>query len=161
LTAQLQLPPSRYASGPERVAAMERIFDRIAAIPGVTHAGATMNRFTPGFAYVTLVEIENQPTPDGSGHTVQFRRVSAGYFETMRIRLRRGRVFARIDSLSTPAAAIVSQSFADQYFNGLDPLGRRVKRGTSWMTVIGIVDDVSDVDLLQPPAPTIYAAWTQ
>src|SRR5262249_10866784 len=32
LTAQLQLPPSRYASGPERVAAMERIFDRIATI---------------------------------------------------------------------------------------------------------------------------------
>ena len=28
LTAQLQLPPSRYANGAERVAAMERIFDR-------------------------------------------------------------------------------------------------------------------------------------
>ncbi|HXI30642.1 MAG TPA: FtsX-like permease family protein, partial [Vicinamibacterales bacterium] len=161
LTAQLQLPPSRYANGPERVAAMERIFDRIAAIPGVTASGATMNRFTPGFAYVTLVEIENQPTPDGSGHTVQFRRVSASYFETMRIRLRRGRVFARTDALSTLPAAVISQSFADQYFAGLDPIGRRVKRGTSWMTVVGVVDDVSDVDLLQPPSPTLYAAWTQ
>ena len=29
------------------------------------------------------------------------------------------------------------------------------------MTVVGIVDDVSDVDLLQPPEPTLYAAWTQ
>src|SRR3954470_2017547 len=66
LTAQLQLPPSRYANGPERVAAMERVFDRVAAIPGVTHSGATMNRFTPGFAYLTLVDIENQPTADGS-----------------------------------------------------------------------------------------------
>ena len=36
LTAQLQLPPSRYANGPERVAAMERIMERIAAIPGVS-----------------------------------------------------------------------------------------------------------------------------
>ena len=72
---------------------MERIFDRVAAIPGVTHSGATMNRFTPGFAYLTLVEIENAPTADGSGHTVQFRRVSASYFATMRIRVRRGRVF--------------------------------------------------------------------
>jgi hypothetical protein len=50
VTAQLQLPPSRYANGPERVAAMERIFDRVAAIPGVVQAGATMNRFTPGFS---------------------------------------------------------------------------------------------------------------
>src|SRR5262245_4484567 len=58
LTAQLQLPPSRYATGPERVAAMERIFERAAAIPGVVQAGATMNRFTPGFSYQTLVEID-------------------------------------------------------------------------------------------------------
>jgi putative ABC transport system permease protein len=161
LTAQLQLPPSRYANGPERVAAMERILDRIATIPGVTHAGATMNRFTPGFAYLTLVEIENQPTADGSGHTVQFRRVSASYFETLRIRLRKGRVFERSDSLSSPAAAVISQSFADRYWPGVDAIGRRLKRGSSWMTVVGVVDEVSDVDLLQPPEPTLYAAWTQ
>ena len=102
LTAQLQLPPSRYATGPERVAAMERIFDHVASIPGVTHSGATMNRFTPGFAYLTLVDIENAPTADGSSHTVQFRRVSASYFETMRIRVRRGRVFDERDRCRRP-----------------------------------------------------------
>jgi putative ABC transport system permease protein len=161
LTAQLQLPVSRYANGPERVAAMERIFDRLAAIPGVTHSGATMNRFTPGFAYLSLVEIEHAPTADGSGHTIQFRRVSADYFSAMRIRVRRGRVFDRSDSLSAPATAVISQSFADQYWPNADPIGRRLKRGAAWMTVVGIVDDVSDVDLLQPPAPTLYAAWTQ
>jgi putative ABC transport system permease protein len=161
LTAQLQLPPSRYANGPERVAAMERILDRVSAIPGVTRAGATMNRFTPGFAYLTMIEIENQPTADGSGHPVQFRRVSASYFDTMRIRLRRGRVFGRSDSLSSLPAAVISQSFADRYWPGLDPIGRRLKRGTASMTVVGIVDEVSDVDLLQAPEPTLYAAWTQ
>ena len=161
LTAQLQLPPSRYATGPERVAAMERVFNRVATIPGVTHSGATMNRFTPGFAYLTLVDIENAPTADGSSHTVQFRRVSASYFETMRIRVRRGRVFDERDSLSTPAAAVISQSFADRFWPGADPIGRRVKRGTGLTTVVGIVDDASDVDLLQPPEPTLYAAWTQ
>lgn len=161
LTAQLQLPPSRYANGPERVAAMERIFERIAAIPGVTKSGATMNRFTPGFAYITMVDIENQPTADGSGHTVQLRRVSADYFATLRIRLRRGRVFDRGDSLSTAPAAVVSQSFADRYWPGLDPIGRRLRRGGVWLTVVGVVDDVSDVDLLQAPEPTLYAAWTQ
>ena len=161
LTAQLQLPPTRYANGPERVAAMERIFDRVSKIPGVIQAGATMNRFTPGFAYQTLVEIENQPTPDGAGHTVQFRRVSASYFATMRIRVERGRVFTAQDSLSTPAVAVVSRSFVERHWPGIDPIGRRFKRGPSMMTVVGVVDDVSDVDLLQPPEPTVYAAWTQ
>src|SRR5580765_2910824 len=148
LTAQLQLPPSRYANGPERVAAMERIFDRVAAIPGVTHAGATMNRFTPGFNYQTLVEIENQPKADGSGYTVQFRRVSTTYFSTMRIRVERGRVFTPQDSLSTPAVAIVSRSFAQRFWPAGDPIGWRIQRGTVMATVVGVVDDVSDVDLL-------------
>lgn len=56
---------------------------------------------------------------------------------------------------------MISQSFADRYWPGVDPIGRRLKRGTSWMTVVGVVEDVSDVDLLQPPEPTLYAAWTQ
>ena len=161
LTAQLQLPPSRYANGPERVAAMERIFERVAAIPGVVDAGATMNRFTPGFSYQTLVEIDGQRTPDGSGHTVQFRRVSASYFKTMRIRVLSGRAFAAQDSLSTPAVAIVSRSFAQRFWPGGDPIGWRIQRGTVMATVVGVVDDVSDVDLLQSPEPTLYAAWTQ
>ena len=79
----------------------------------------------------------------------------------MRIRVRRGRVFQPTDSLSTPAVAVVSRLFADRYWPGVDPIGRRLKRGTSWMTVVGVVDEVSDVDLLQPPEPTLYAAWTQ
>jgi hypothetical protein len=120
-----------------------------------------MNRFTPGFAYLTLVDIENAPTADGSSHTVQFRRVSASYFETMRIRVRRGRVFDERDALTTPATAVISQSFSDRFWPGADPIGRRVKRGTGYATVVGIVDDASDVDLLQPPEPTLYAAWTQ
>jgi putative ABC transport system permease protein len=161
LTAQLQLPPSRYASGPTRVAGMERIFDRIAAIPGVAQSGATMNRFTPGFAYLTSIEIENQPTPDGSGLTVQFRRVSGSYFATMRIRKLQGRVFVTDDSLSTPLVAVVSRSFASRFWPSGDAIGHRVKRGRDWLIVVGIVDDVSDVDLLQPPQPTLYAAWTQ
>ena len=161
LTAQLQLPASRYATGPERVAAMERILGRMAAIPGVTQSGATMNRFTPGFSYVTNVDIENQPTPDGASHTVQFRRVSASYFALLRIRVGAGRVFDRTDSLSSTPAAVISRSFADRYWPGVDPIGRRLKRGSAWMTVIGVVDDVSDVDLLQPAEPTVYAAWTQ
>jgi len=161
LTAQLQLPPSRYANGPERVAAMERIMERLAVIPGVVDAGATMNRFTPGFSYQTLVEIDGQRTPDGSGHTVQFRRVSASYFKTMRIRVLSGRAFAAQDSLSTPAVAIVSRSFAERFWPGGDPIGRRIQRGTVMAMVVGVVDDVSDVDLLQSPEPTLYAAWTQ
>jgi predicted permease len=161
LTAQLRLPPSRFSTPMSRVTAIDQVIARVQAIPGVTHAGATMNRFTPGFAYQTAMAIENQPTPDGSLYTVQFRRVSASYLETLRIRLRRGRNFTPADTLSTLPVGLVSQSFADRFWPGQDPLGHRVQRGTGFLTVVGVIDDVSDVDLLQPPEPTLYASWAQ
>src|SRR5262249_19537158 len=125
LTAQLRLPPAHFATPMSRVTAIDQVVARLSAIPGVTHAGATMNRFTPGFAYQTSLSIENRPTPDGSQHTVQFRRVSPSYLETMRIRLLRGRNFSEADTLSTLPVALISQSFANRFWPDVDPIGRR------------------------------------
>ena len=161
LTAQMRLPPARFSTPMSRVTAIEQVVARLSAIPGVTHAGATMNRFIPGFSYQTALAIENRPTPDGSQHTVQFRRVSDSYLETMRIRLLRGRNFSPADTLSTLPVGLISESFAKRFWPDVDPIGRRVVRGSGFMTVIGVVADVSDVDLLLPPEPTLYASWAQ
>jgi putative ABC transport system permease protein len=161
LTAQVRLSPERHATAETRVAIVQRLLDRIREIPGVVSASTVLNDFRPGFSFVTLVDIEHQPTPDGSAHTVQFRRVSPGYFTTMRIREIQGRTFTDQDTEATLASAVVSRSFAARFWPGADPIGRRVQRAKRWHTVIGVVDDVSDVDLLQAPAPTIYVSWTQ
>ncbi len=59
--------------------------------------------------------------------------------------------------------AVVSKLFADQHWPGADPLGRRIRRGTNprWLTVVGVVGDVSDVGFSQPPAPTVYISFDQ
>ncbi len=161
LTAQLRLPPSRYTSAANRVAVIARILDDVARIPGVEGAASTQNQFKPGFSYQTMVDIENRPTPTGAPHTVQWRRVSPGYFRAMRIREIEGRTFTRQDDVDAPPAAVVSESFAHRYWGDVDPIGRRMRRGTKWLTVVGVVGDVSDVDLLLPPEPTLYAPWAQ
>jgi len=161
LTAQLRLPPSRYVNAPDRVAVLARILDDAARIPGVIDAASTQNQFKPGFTYQTTMEIENRPTPSGAPHTVAWRRVSPGYFRAMRIRELEGRTFERRDALESTPVVVVSRSFARRYWDTLDPIGQRIRRGTKWWTVVGVVDDVSDVDLLQPPEPTLYAAWAQ
>jgi predicted permease len=129
----------------------------------VLAAGATLNRFVPGFFFVTPIHIEGRPTPDGEAHTVQFRRTSPGYFETMRIPLVRGRDFNAGDGLEQPWVAIVSRQFADEHWPGEEPLGRRIRRGVNprWLTVVGVVGDVSDVGFSQPPAPTVYITFDQ
>jgi len=161
LTAQLRLPPSRYGIATDRVAVIARILGDVTRVPGVIDAASTQNLFKPGFTYQTTMEIENRPTPSGAPHTVAWRRVSPGYFRTMRIRELEGRTFEPRDSLDATPVVVVSKSFARRYWDNLDPIGQRIRRGTKWSTVIGVVDDVSDVDLLQAPEPTLYAAWAQ
>ena len=81
----------------------------------------------------------------------------------MRIALRQGRDFTPQDGASTLPVAIVSRSFADRFWPGEDALGRRVERGAAprLYTVVGVVDDVSDVGFGQAPAPTFYLLYSQ
>lgn len=163
LTAQLRLSATAYPTEAARANLINRVLERIRSVPGVSSAGATLNRFVPGFFFVTAVHIEGKPTPDGQAHTVQFRRASPGYFATMRIPILRGREFAPTDGVDQPWVAIVSRRFADQHWPGEDPLGRRIRRGTNprLLTVIGVAGDVSDVGFSQPAAPTLYISFNQ
>jgi putative ABC transport system permease protein len=163
LTAQLRLSQNAYASEPVRVQFVDAVLARIRAIPGVVDASTTMNFFIPGFTFQTLVNIDGKPTPDGQPHTVLFRRVSPGYFRTLRIREIAGRTFDSRDVGGGMPAAVVSRSFANRFWPGEDPVGRRVNRPNNAppLTVIGVVDDVYDVGYGQEPKPTIYLAYAQ
>jgi putative ABC transport system permease protein len=164
LGGELRLSAVAYPTAASRWQLVQTVLDRLKHTPGVVDAGTTLNLFQPGFAFVTLVTIEGRPAPDGQAYTVQFRRASPGYFRTMRIPVLRGRTFGDADTETSQPVAVVSQAFADAYWPGEDAVGRRVTRGTDrhhWLTVIGIVGDVSDVGFGQSPAPTIYVAYAQ
>ena len=163
LTAQLRLSATAYPTEAARAELISRVLERVRAVPGVVSAGTTLNRFIPGFFTVTRVHIDGRPNPDGQPYIVQFRRISAGYFDTMRIPVLSGRDFASTDGLEQPWVALVSRQFAEKYWPGEDPIGRRILRGTNPrpITVIGVVGDVSDVGLTLPPDSTIYIPFSQ
>jgi predicted permease len=161
LGAQMRISAIAYPTEPARAAFIAQVIDRIESVPGVVSAGATLNPFIPNFFFQTTVEIDGRPTPDGQPHTVQFRRATPGYFKTMRIPLLAGRDLAESDVTTTPQVAVVSQSFADRFWPGEDPIARTLKRGTRNLTVIGVVADVRDVSLGKPSSPTIYVAYLQ
>jgi putative ABC transport system permease protein len=169
LQAQLRLPEAAYPTAQSRTAFVTAVLGRIRATPGVIDAATTMNLFVPGFTFQTLVHIDGQPTPDGQPHTVQFRRISDGYFRTMRIAQRAGRDFDSRDVAGGQLSAIVSESFAQRFWPGADPIGRRFHRtsagpasaASSWTTIVGVVSDVYDVGYGQAPQATAYVPYAQ
>ena len=163
LTAQVRLPEASYGTQAQRAQAVARMLERLRSLPDVIAASTTQNLFQPGFSFVTIYDVESQPAPEGQRHTSQFRRVSPGYFKVMRIRELAGRTFTDADDGASPPVAVVSRLLAERHWPGEDPIGRRIRRGNQafWLTVIGVVDDVSDVGLQQAPEGTIYTAYAQ
>jgi hypothetical protein len=98
----------------------------------------------------------------------QFRFVSAGYFETVRIPLRRGRTFAERDTAHTPAIAIVNEALAGQWLDGRDPIGARllVDDGDSSpprpVEIVGVVGNVRQIALdATEPTWDVYLLYPQ
>ncbi len=162
LTAQIRLPEASYRSPELRATVVGRLLDDIRALPGVVSAGITQNAFLPKFSYQTLIKVQDRPTPNDQPHTVQFRRISPDYFGTMQIRTIAGRVFTDRDRSDRPPVAIISRRFADTLVPGLDPIGRQLLRtNPPPLTIVGIVDDASDVTVAEQAEPTLYLPWAQ
>ena len=161
LGGQIRLPAGGTSTPAQRAAFVQQVVERLRTVPGVIDAATTTNLFVPGFAIISLVDIEGKPSPDGQSRTVQFRRVTPGYFKAMRIRERAGRTFTDRDGLEAPPVAVISQAFADRWLPGEDPLGRRIVRSGVTLTIIGVVDDVRDVALTQAGDATLYVNYLQ
>jgi predicted permease len=163
LAGQLRISERAYPTEAARWDLVSRSLERIRAVPGVEAAGITLNRFVPGFYMTSRVLIENRPAPDGQPYVVHFRRTTPGYFQALHVPILSGRDFTPSDTLDQTPVVVVSRQFAEKFWPGEDPLGRRITRGTNpkLLTVVGVAGDVRDVNLPDPPQPTVYVPFSQ
>jgi predicted permease len=159
--AQMRLGPPAYATPPSRADYVRRVLVELQRTPGVAAAATTLNLFTPGINFITQIQIEGKPTPDGNPHSVQFRRVSPSYFQTAGIPLINSRLPNDADVFETPRIAVVSRRFADEFWPGEDAIGRTILRSGNKVLVVGIVGDVRDISLAQNPLSTMYVPFGQ
>ena len=87
--------------------------------------------------------------------------IAPGYFDTMRTPLLDGRDFTVSDNRASTPVMIVNQSFANRYFHGVSPLGRKVLYRGNWNTVVGLVRDSKYFSLDEAPRPHFFAPFRQ
>jgi putative ABC transport system permease protein len=110
------------------------------------------------------VVVEGRPEPPAGPRSVNYRAVSSGFHEVLRIPIVDGRGFTTGDRDDSQHVAIVSQSLADLYWPEESPLGRRVKLSATaeeWITIVGISGNVLDDWFSSRNAPTIYVPVDQ
>lgn len=101
--------------------------------------------------------------------TASYVVASGGAFEALDIPLLQGRLFDSGDVPASTPVAIVSRSFADQFWPGLDPIGREVTGGgmddhweaRTFARVVGVVGDVRYRSLAAEVGPTVYFPHSQ
>ena len=165
LTMQVQTAGHRFADDSTTDRFFAAALEAVREVPGVTAAAFTSQLPLSGDLELYGVHFDPRPADDPGEVKGTFRHaVSPGYFETMRIPLRQGRLLEERDRAGAPLVAVISESMARRRLSGVDPVGQRLRIGPSdgpLYTVVGVVGDVKQVTLALTESEAIYTTPAQ
>src|SRR4029077_1919871 len=132
LTMRVSLPEKRYDTPQKFLAFFERALPRMRALPGVAGAGGIGELAGLGGSVQPIVLEGHAELLPRDQPTVEVRKITPGYLETMRIPIVRGRDVSESDT----EAMLVSRSAAKLLWGDADPIGRRVSLPLQSRTVM-------------------------
>ncbi len=160
---ELTLPDYKYADEASRVAFFDEAKRRVESVSGVSAfalANALPRTRNLPFTDFTIdgltYERNEQPT-------TSWLSVSPEDFSMMGIHVRTGRTFTETDRSDTPAVILINQRMANQYFDGDDPVGRRITIRDESREIVGVVDNIAQSRLsgLMAPFAAVYFPLSQ
>ncbi|PYT19041.1 MAG: hypothetical protein DMG58_37095, partial [Acidobacteria bacterium] len=161
LTLQTYLPRPKYDDFARRTQFYREVVQRVETLPGVAAAGYATDLPLAAWGDGSLVTVENRPVDPKHMLIANVRVVTPGYFRAIGMKLLNGRFLAQTDGADAPKSAVVNETMARTYWPGMDPVGRRFKRGLSnsnipWWTVVGVVADMRQGGMDVPVRPEAY-----
>jgi putative ABC transport system permease protein len=143
----------------------ENLLPKIASVPGVQAAGATMMppgdiESSGGYFIDHLPARPDWTSAPGAVLSV----VAPGTFAALGIPLKRGRDFNDGDTAGRPLVAVVNEALVRKSFPGQNPIGRMVfcpYDSFDGLTIIGISGDVRQRGPGAEPAPECYLTYRQ
>jgi putative ABC transport system permease protein len=157
---------SKYASGDQLTVVGKKVLDQVQAVPGVLSASlssvyplekeaivAGSNAFSGPF------RIEGRELSPGEAPPVTSQIVvSPGYFQTLGIPLREGRLLTDADDGKHQIVVLINEAAMRQFWPHEDPVGKHVRgeNDKEWTTIVGVVGDVRDFGLERPAPAEFY-----
>jgi predicted permease len=144
------------------------LLQRIGTLPGVNSVGAINHLPLAGDLWGRGFLIQGRPKPGpGEGPGAIYRLAMPGYFQTMRLPIRRGRAIDEHDDARSPSVVVINERASREYWPGEDPIGKRIAVDQEdngqpvWTTVIGVTANARQGDWVSDPDPEIYLAALQ
>ena len=156
LSASYSLPDKQYGTQAAIDGFNQELIRRLQQLPGVKYAGFTTFLPASGRNSNSTFVVDGYVPQSGNMNLATFVMVEGDYLQAIGVPLLRGRFFTPEDTSNTQLVAIVNQKFAQHYWPGADPLGKRFRVGTPesptpWLTVVG---EIADMKENSPDEPT-------
>ena len=167
LTMKVDLSEVKYPDRDRRAAFFDEVIRRVRVLPGVQSAAVAGNLPLTYNGDSMFISVEGLPDPPPDQQPdVIYRVIGPGYFATMGIQIVRGRDFTDHDKGDAKDVVVISEKTAQHFWPGQDPIGKRLKPGSSastspWREVIGVVKDVRQNDLIAPTKMEMYLNYRQ
>jgi len=150
----------------------DHLLERVRALPGVTKAGIVSR--LPMQVWTHPFTIVGKPAPE-QGHEPEadFNEVDSQLFDTLGIRVLRGRKIEERDVAASPWVAVINKTFADRHFPGQNPIGQAIRisigpageRGTVQepqpREIVGVVADVTYPSFFTETPAAVYVPFRQ
>ena len=164
LTMELTLPKAAYSDDVKTAAFYDRLLENAKHLPGINAAGAASNLPLSSMNWETGFYIEGQPKP-ARASDLQYAEasvVAGDYFQTMGMRLLRGRFFSEMDRRDSPKVIIIDENLAAKYWPNQDPVGKRMFIiGGSLREVVGVVGHIKYTGLDRDTRVEVFTLFTQ
>ncbi|MCC7375182.1 MAG: ABC transporter permease [Verrucomicrobiales bacterium] len=168
VAVDVSLNGPRYTNAQNRIAGVQALLSGLAERP-VTDTFAAVDGLPldggRGNMDIALTSMEGSPSGEPEEKRIAgLRLVSPGYFRTMQIPLSQGRFFTDRDNTGGLPVVIINESLARRYFQGINPLGKRIGSpdfGPKLCEVVGVVKDVRHQSLDASPQPEAFRPLLQ
>ncbi len=127
-----------YAEDDSRDEAMEGRFSpglTLQDVESIAQIVPTVQRVSPE------VEISMYAMKDRIRRPVRVAGVTPEYFDVFSLGLARGNMFNADQLKEGSPVAIIGNNIRAIFFGNTDPVGKQIKAGNNWLTVIGVVED--------------------
>ncbi|HET7249936.1 MAG TPA: ABC transporter permease [Gemmatimonadales bacterium] len=150
----------------------ERMRSEIRALPGVDEAGLGSSIPLAASMMTFDVKAEGQSLTVGEAvPRADVRTAGPEYFRASGIPLLAGREFTSTDRAGSELVVIVNKTFADRFFPGADPIGKRIAWtgpllklspiSGDWRTIIGVSGNTRDGGLDAEPRASVFMPFAQ
>jgi predicted permease len=158
-------PQSNIHTDADAIRFHETLLARMRALPGVDSATILQTRFGDGSSSNDGALVDGQnPLPAQPIAPMRVDPVGSNFLRTFGIPLRFGRDFQDSDGTTAPKVAIINQTFADQYFRGVNPLGHHIAffdDPKNQYTIVGVAGNIHYTGVRENPRPMAFFPFAQ